>query len=104
MFLQGIISDDDLNYGMRYQLITEEDLLKAALGGEARLNITETTVRIFRGLGRLRLLKRLRDSANLMRRVRQHYRNYPTSPKELDEWKAKTRLLIEEASRWRKAK
>jgi len=104
MFLQKGISDEDLNHGMRYRLITEEDLLKAALGGEARLNITEKTVRIFRGLRRLRVLKKLRDAANLMKRVRQHYRNYPTSPKELDEWKVKTRLLIEEASRWRKAK
>ncbi|MFQ6081672.1 MAG: geranylgeranyl reductase family protein, partial [Candidatus Bathyarchaeia archaeon] len=40
MFLQGL-SDDDLNHAMKYRLITEGDLLKASMGEDARLNITE---------------------------------------------------------------
>jgi len=98
------IGDDDLDYGMRHRLITEDDLLKATRGEEARLNITEATRRIFRGLGKLSLLKNLRDAANLMKKVHGHYEKYPISPQGFEEWKKKTRDLIEEAGKWRKAK
>ena len=103
LFLHGI-GDDDLNYGMRHRLITEEDLLKATMGKEVRLNITEATRRIFRGLGKLSLLKNLRDVANLMKKVRGHYEKYPISPQGFDEWKRKAQDFIEEAGKWRKAK
>jgi len=103
LFLQGI-GDDDLNYGMRHRLVTEEDLLKATMGEEVHLNITEATHRIFRGLGKLSLLKNLRDVVNLMKKVREHYRNYPTSSQGFEEWKEKARDLIEEAGKWRRAK
>jgi len=103
LFLHGI-GDDDLNYGMRHRLITEEDLLKAEMGEDVRLNITEATRRIFRGLEKLSLLKNLREAANLMKRVRNHYDNYPTSPQGFEEWKRKARDLIEGAGRWRREK
>jgi len=103
LFLHGI-GDDDLNYGMRHRLITEEDLLKAEMGEKFRLNITEATRRIFRGLGKLSLLKNLRDAANLMKKVRDHYDNYPISPQGFAEWKRKARDLIEEAGKWRREK
>lgn len=93
------INDDDLNYGMRHRLITEEDLLKAEMGGDIRINVTEATRRIFRGLGKLSLLKNLRDAANLLKKVRDHYKNYPISPQGFDMWKRKARDLIEEAGK-----
>jgi geranylgeranyl reductase family protein len=93
------IDDDDLNYGMRHRLITEEDLLKAEMGGDIRINVTEATRRIFRGLGKLSLLKNLRDAANLLKKVRDHYKKYPISPQGFDEWKRKARDLIEEAGK-----
>jgi len=102
-FLHGI-GDDDLNYTMKHRLITEGDLLKASRGEDARLNITEATLRIFRGLGRLSLLKNLREATNLMKKVREHYENYPISPQGFQEWKRKTRDLIEEAGKWRRSK
>jgi len=98
------LDDDDLDYGLKHRLITEDDLLKASMGAEVRLNITEATRRIFRGLGKLSLLKNLRDVANLMKKVRGHYENYPISPQGFEEWKRKTRDLIEEAVKWRRAK
>lgn len=103
LFLHGM-GDDDLNYGMRHRLITEEDLLKATMGEEVRLNITEATRRIFRGLGKFSLLKNLRDVANLMKKVREHYENYPISPQGFDEWKRKAQDFIEEAGKWRREK
>jgi len=96
IFLQGL-SDDDLNYGMKYRLIAEEDVLKATMGEDVRLNITEATLRVFRGLGRLSFLKKLRDAANLTKRMKTLYLNYPVSPKNFDKWKREAQGLIKEA-------
>jgi geranylgeranyl reductase family protein len=103
LFLHGI-GDDDLNYGIRHRLITEEDLLKASMGQDVRINTTEATRRVFRGLGKLSFLKNLHDVANFLKKVRNHYYNYPVSPQGFDEWRRKARNLIEEAEKWRKKK
>ena len=93
------LSDEDLNYGMKYQLITEDDLLKTSMGEDTRLNITEKTRRIFRGIGKISLLKRLRTTVHLMNEIKTLYQNYPVSPEGFDKWKKKTQNLIEEAKK-----
>lgn len=92
-------SDEDLNYGMKYKLITEEDLLKASMGGEARFNITDVTMRIFRGLRRLGFLMKLRETSNLIRKARELYRNYPENPEGLEKWKLQVEAVFQEAKR-----
>jgi digeranylgeranylglycerophospholipid reductase len=89
--------DEDLNYGMSCHLLTEEDVLKAGLGDDFHLNITETTRRVFRGLRRLRFLNRLRQTVNMMREVKAHYRNYPVTPKGFETWQKRTYVLFREA-------
>ncbi len=103
LLLQGL-GDEGLNYVMEHRLITEEDLLKASMGGDARINITEKTLRVFRGLRKLGLLKKLRDAANLLIQVRQHYENYPTSPQGFNSWRRKAQDMVKEAEKWRKEK
>ena len=93
------LNNEDMNYGMKYRLITEDDLLKTSLGEDTRLNITEKTRRIFRGIGKISLLKRLRATVHLMKKMKALYQNYPVSPEGLDEWKKKTQHLIEEAGK-----
>ncbi len=100
ILLQGL-GDEGLNYIMKHRLITEEDLLKASMGEDARLNITEATRRIFRGLGKLSFLKRLREAANLLKEARQHYWNYPVAPQKFPEWRKKAQELVEGANRLR---
>ena len=95
IFLQGI-TNEDLNYGMRYQLITEDDLLKASLGEDISLNISETTRRVFTGLGRLSLLRALYRMARTLREVRRLYDEYPTSPNEFPKWKMKIERIFSE--------
>jgi geranylgeranyl reductase family protein len=90
-------TDTDLNYGMSCQLLTEEDVLKAGLGDEFRLNITETARRVFRGLARMRFLNKLRLTANIMSQVRAHYKTYPEAPEEFEEWRLHTESI------WRRA-
>jgi len=96
IFLQGL-TNEDLNYGMRYRLIKEEDLLKAALGEDVHVNVTDATQRIFKGLGRLSFLRRLYNMAKILRRVKMLYMDYPDLPIEMPKWKAKAQELFGEA-------
>ena len=102
MFLQGL-SNDDLNYGMKYRLITENDLLKASMGEDIHLNLTEKTIRVLRGVRKFNFLNKLRETTSLIKRMREHYQNYPTAPQDFSEWKKKTRHLVQEAVKMRVA-
>ena len=90
--------DDDLNYGMRYHLLTEDDVLKAGLGDDFHLNITETSRRVFRGLKRIGFLNHLRLTVKYMHRVREHYGQYPRTSTEFGKWRLGTVALFKEAS------
>jgi len=98
IFLQGL-TNEELNYGMKYQLITEEDVLKASLGEEIHLNIGETARRIFSGLGRLSFLKSLYVMARTIREVRSLYDKYPSTPDVFPEWRKKVVKVFERAKR-----
>ena len=89
--------DEDLSYGMKYKLLTEEDVLRAGMGEEFRLNITETAKRVFRGLKRIRFLNKLRVTVNLMKQIKAHYRNYPKTPENFEKWRNENEVLFKEA-------
>jgi len=99
IFLLRGVSNDDLNYGMKYKIVTEEDIFRVSIGENLRLNITDKTKRVFRGAGRLSLLRRLRNTANLLKEMKTLYMNYPASPSSFSEWKKKTQELIETAGK-----
>jgi len=90
--------DVDLNFGMNCHLLTEEDVLKAGMGDDFHLNITETARRVFRGMKRVRFLNRLRLTVNMMREVKAHYRKYPATPKGFETWQKRTLALFKEAA------
>jgi len=89
--------DDELNYGMSYKLLTEEDVLKAGLGDDFHLNVSETARRVFRGIRRLRFLNRLRVTVKLMKQIKAHYRNYPETVDGFAKWKKQNETLFKEA-------
>ncbi len=93
LFLQGL-SNDDLNYGMRYRLIKEEDVLRASLGEEIKLNVTDTTRRVFNGLGRLSFLKALYSMKKTVKRAKTLYKEYPSSPQGLQKWKTQAAKIF----------
>ncbi|MCW3995915.1 MAG: NAD(P)/FAD-dependent oxidoreductase [Candidatus Bathyarchaeota archaeon] len=95
MFLLSC-SDDDLNYGMNQKLMTEDDVLKAGMGDDFKLNITETAKRVFRGLRRVGFLNKLHMTVTMMRALGAHYNTYPATPDGFEEWRAQTVKLIEE--------
>lgn len=90
-------SDADLNYGMNCKLLTEDDVLKAGMGDDFHLNITETAKRVFRGLKRVRFLNRLRLTVSMMKQLKAHYDNYPTTPANFELWQAQTEAIIHQA-------
>jgi geranylgeranyl reductase family protein len=90
--------DEDLNYGMNYQLLKEEDVLKAGMGEDFHLNITETARRVFKGLRKIRFLNKLRLTVGIMKQVKTHYQNYPKNPEAFEKWRAQTLALFEEAN------
>jgi geranylgeranyl reductase family protein len=90
-------SDADLNYGMGCKLLTEDDVLKAGLGDDFHLNITETAKRVFRGLKRVRFLNKLRLTVSMMRQVKAHYDTYPNEPEDFEKWRNQTVNLINQA-------
>ena len=90
-------SDEDLNYGMRYKLLKEEDVLNASLGEEIHVNVTETAKRVFRGIRRARFLNKLRLTVNFMNKVKAHYKKYPAMSEDFEEWRMRTEMLFKEA-------
>jgi geranylgeranyl reductase family protein len=92
------IRDEDLNYGMNYKLLREEDVLRAGMGEDFHLNITETARRVFKGLKRIRFLGKLRLTVNMMRQVRVHYAKYPVTPEGFERWRLQTVNLFKEAA------
>jgi flavin-dependent dehydrogenase len=94
MLLQNL-TNKEMNYGMSHHLITDDDLLKASMGEDLKLNITEKTSRLFKGLGCLSLVIKLNTTVKLMKEVKNLYRNYPDSPQELDEWEDKVNKIFE---------
>jgi len=87
IFLQSI-NDDELSYGMKHQLVKQEDILKASLTGSLKLSITDKAERAFKNLGRLGFLIQLRNTAKKMCEIKKMYLEYP-SPKDFERWKAK---------------
>jgi len=92
-------SDDDLNYGMNQKLMTEDDVLKAGMGDEFKLNITETAKRVFRGITRMGFLNKLRLTVTTMKELRVHYNTYPATPVGFETWRDQTVNIITQAKK-----
>jgi geranylgeranyl reductase family protein len=91
--------DDDLNYGMNQKLMTEDDVLKASMGDEFKLNITETAKRVFRGITRIGFLNKLHLTVSTMKELRAHYNTYPTTPVGFETWRDQTVDIIAQAKK-----
>jgi hypothetical protein len=90
-------SDSDLNYGMDCKLVTEDDVLRAAMGESFHLNITETAKRVFRGRKRMGFLKKLKLTVDMMQELKVHYDIYPETPQDLEKWRQQTLSLLAKA-------
>jgi hypothetical protein len=82
---------------MNQKLMTEDDVLKAGMGDDFHLNITETAKRVFRGIRKVGFLNKLHLTVTMMRQLSAHYNTYPTTPVGFDAWRTQTVKLIDEA-------
>lgn len=90
------VDDEDLNYAMACEVLTEDDILKVGMGKDFRLNITEKARRVFRGVRRIGLLNKLRLTVKFMKQVKSHYQRYPETPEGFAEWQAVAETLFRE--------
>ena len=93
-----LISIDDkyLDYGMKHDLVSEDDLNRASRGNNVPSNFQRNIIRVVKGLRHPRLLNKLRLTTGLMRQVLTHYEDYPTSPENFMKWRGKTINLIDQ--------
>ncbi|MFQ6077475.1 MAG: tryptophan 7-halogenase, partial [Candidatus Bathyarchaeia archaeon] len=85
IFLQNR-DDEALNYGMEYRLIREDDILKASLGEDLKLSITDKAERFLRGIGKLPFLRGLVMMSRNMRAIKSLYKAYPRNFEGLQSW------------------
>jgi geranylgeranyl reductase family protein len=97
LFLLKSVGNEEINYGMKYKLITEDDLLRVSEGQNLKLRISDKTRRAFYGLGKVPMLRRLAYAANTLKKMKTHYMEYPSSPDGFDNWLKQTQILMDEA-------
>ncbi|MFW9964540.1 MAG: geranylgeranyl reductase family protein [Candidatus Sifarchaeia archaeon] len=83
------ITNEDIDFAFRKQVIKASDLLDTSMTGEVKFGAGEKFKRLVAGFGKIPLLLRVSKVAGLMNDIRRVYREYPSSPKGLNAWKEK---------------
>ncbi len=83
------ITNEDIDFAFRKQVIKASDLLDTSMTGEVKFGAGEKFKRLVAGFGKIPLLLRVSKVAGLMNDIRRVYREYPSSPKGLPAWKEK---------------
>ena len=96
MFLQNL-TDDEIEFGMKKKLISEEDLAQVSEGRSLSVSTKEKLARALRALTRPGFLRRLARALDLMRVVRAHYEAYPSGPSGFRTWEKKALELFSRA-------
>jgi flavin-dependent dehydrogenase len=90
------LTNDELNYGLKNRIVTEEDVLKTSMGADLKLSAGEKAKRLFRGIGKISLLKRLNTVAKKMRELKSLYKAYPKDLNGLIPWRKKVETIYNE--------
>ena len=91
------ITNDDINFAFKKQIIKASDLLDTSMTGEVKFGAGEKFKRLVAGFGKIPLLLRVSKVSKLMNNIRTVYSEYPESPKGLEAWKAKLIPIYEGA-------
>ncbi len=83
------VTNEDIDFAFRKQVIKASDLLDTSMTGEVKFGAGEKFKRLVAGFGKIPLLLRVSKVAGLMNDIRRVYREYPSSPKGLSAWKEK---------------
>jgi digeranylgeranylglycerophospholipid reductase len=91
------VSDEDMDFGFEKRILEANDLMTANRGDGISLSINEKMKRLGRGISRIGLLLKIQKASKIMKRISQHYQNYPSSPDSFDMWKAQDDSIIQDA-------
>ncbi len=91
------ITNDDIDFAFKKQIIKASDLLDTSMTGEVRFGAGEKFKRLVAGFGKIPLLLRVSKVANLMNDIRALYAQYPESPKGLASWVSRLKPLYDAA-------
>ena len=83
------ITNDDIDFAFKKQVIKASDLLDTSMTGEVKFGAGEKFKRLVAGFGKIPLLLRVSKVAGLMNDIRRVYSEYPSSPKGLQAWTEK---------------
>ena len=91
------ITNEDIDFAFKKQIIKASDLLDTSMTGEVRFGAGEKFKRLVAGFGKIPLLLRVSKVAGLMNDIRALYAQYPDSPKGLAAWTSRLKPLYDAA-------
>ncbi|RDE11613.1 MAG: hypothetical protein C4K48_11205 [Candidatus Thorarchaeota archaeon] len=91
------VTNEDIDFAFKKQIIKASDLLDTSMTGEVKFGAGEKFKRLVAGFGKVPLLLRVSKVAKLMSDIRALYAQYPDSPKGLSAWKERLALIYDAA-------
>ncbi|MEM3615739.1 MAG: NAD(P)/FAD-dependent oxidoreductase, partial [Candidatus Methanomethylicia archaeon] len=95
MFLQKL-SDEDLNFSFKHNVISGVDVDVIGRTGELNLSVLDKVGRALRMISRPSLLYRLKIVVDYMNKIKNLYKSYPNNPSEFLYWRNNVEKLIME--------
>jgi digeranylgeranylglycerophospholipid reductase len=89
------VTNDEINYAFKKGIIKGSDLLSVSITGEMKTPKSEKMKRLISGFGNIHLLKRMSEVSKIMAEMRMIYADYPNSPMNLQDWKARLAPLYQ---------
>lgn len=93
LFLQRL-SDGDLNFAFKRQVITGDEVSWVGSVGELKLSVERKVTKALRLISRPTLLYKLKIVRDYMKKIRALYTSYPENSSNFIEWKVKVDALI----------
>lgn len=93
MFLQKL-SDDDLNFIFKQNIISGEEIDVISRSGELDLGIVDRISRFLKLISRPSILYKLKTVVDYMKKIRDLYKLYPSDPSGFLKWKVNVEKLI----------
>ncbi len=93
------VTNDDIDFAFRKQIIKASDLLDTSMTGKMKIGTGEKFKRLVSGIGNVPLLRRVQKIAHLMEDIREVYAQYPSSPDGLSDWQEKLWPIYDQAKK-----
>ncbi|MGM0686170.1 MAG: hypothetical protein ACQET3_04315 [Promethearchaeati archaeon] len=71
--------------------------MSANRGEGFSIGIVDKMKRLFRGISKIGLLRRIQKAASLMKQIEKVYSMYPGHPEDLEEWKTQITEILKDA-------